>query len=301
MNPFDDEGKELLAAFAIKKHQDGFDLIVESQGGFGRVSSLVRNKDYSLALNSHFKRMRAAGMVIADIQLASRPALLKSEADRRLSLPDFPFPLEMHNLENVDDLRKAIARVSGQWGAQQRRRAGANKRLLLRVLWPNAEAMSAGEIEALLAHGADTAQFSEMLTSDPDELGVRVRQASMKIRQRKVEGVPVSVPDGQQHVERSSATVSRFLRDPNVVAWVLDQAKGVCELCKQPAPFRQEDGEPYLEVHHILPLAEGGPDTIDNAAACCPNCHRLLHYGAERHERRRELINTVERLADYIE
>lgn len=28
-----------------------------------------------------------------------------------------------------------------------------------------------------------------------------------------------------------------------------------------------------IEVHHILPEAEGGPDTEDNAAPLCPNCH----------------------------
>ena len=40
--------------------------------------------------------------------------------------------------------------------------------------------------------------------------------------------------------------------------------------------------EPYLESHHIATLAEGGPDTPENTAALCANCHRELHYGAER-------------------
>ena len=29
-----------------------------------------------------------------------------------------------------------------------------------------------------------------------------------------------------------------------------------------------------LEIHHIIPEAEKGPDTEDNAAPLCPNCHR---------------------------
>lgn len=33
-----------------------------------------------------------------------------------------------------------------------------------------------------------------------------------------------------------------------------------------------------IEVHHILPQAEGGPDTEDNAAPLCPSCHET--YGA---------------------
>lgn len=36
---------------------------------------------------------------------------------------------------------------------------------------------------------------------------------------------------------------------------------------------------PYLEVHHIIFLAQGGDDTVDNAEALCPNCHRRKHYG----------------------
>lgn len=53
-------------------------------------------------------------------------------------------------------------------------------------------------------------------------------------------------------------------------------AKGHCDLCTLPAPF-SVNGIPYLECHHILPLAEGGPDEIENAVALCPNCHRKMH------------------------
>jgi 5-methylcytosine-specific restriction protein A len=32
-------------------------------------------------------------------------------------------------------------------------------------------------------------------------------------------------------------------------------------------------------VHHRIPLAKGGEDSVDNAVAVCPNCHRKGHYG----------------------
>ena len=41
----------------------------------------------------------------------------------------------------------------------------------------------------------------------------------------------------------------------------------------------QRDGTPYLEVHHKIPLAKDGEDTIENAEALCPNCHREKHFG----------------------
>lgn len=73
-----------------------------------------------------------------------------------------------------------------------------------------------------------------------------------------------------------------FLRNPDVVAETLLRAEGKCESCKDNAPFlRAKDRTPYLEVHHRLPLAAGGEDSIENAIALCPNCHRRAHYGAD--------------------
>ncbi|TDA69847.1 HNH endonuclease signature motif containing protein, partial [Halomonas marinisediminis] len=39
---------------------------------------------------------------------------------------------------------------------------------------------------------------------------------------------------------------------------------------------------PFLEVHHLIRLKDGGPDTVENCAALCPNCHRKLHYSSEK-------------------
>lgn len=65
-------------------------------------------------------------------------------------------------------------------------------------------------------------------------------------------------------------------RNAYVRVYSLRRAKGICELCKMPAPF-SVNGEPFLESHHIIWLSEGGKDSIENTAAVCPNCHRRLH------------------------
>lgn len=67
------------------------------------------------------------------------------------------------------------------------------------------------------------------------------------------------------------------------------RANGFCEGCGDAAPFVTEYQEPFLEVHHLLRLADEGPDTPENVAALCPNCHRRAHYGADRHEFNRHL------------
>lgn len=80
--------------------------------------------------------------------------------------------------------------------------------------------------------------------------------------------------------ERTTVTISAYKRNPDVVAEVLIRANGKCEICDQVAPFlRRKDKTPYLEVHHKQQLANGGEDSIDNAVAICPNCHRKEHFG----------------------
>jgi 5-methylcytosine-specific restriction endonuclease McrA len=43
-------------------------------------------------------------------------------------------------------------------------------------------------------------------------------------------------------------------------------------------------GSIYLETHHVVPLAENGPDHTSNVVAICPKDHRRAHYAAERDE-----------------
>ncbi|MCP4588878.1 HNH endonuclease [Pseudoalteromonas sp.] len=71
-----------------------------------------------------------------------------------------------------------------------------------------------------------------------------------------------------------------YIRNADVIAEQLFRAKGKCQSCKKTAPFvRASNGTPYLEVHHITPLSQGGDDTLENTIALCPNCHRQQHFG----------------------
>jgi len=102
-------------------------------------------------------------------------------------------------------------------------------------------------------------------------------------------------PVGQAKPETRKSERTEYLRDPAVKAWVLEKAAGICELCGKPAPFVTDEGLPYLEHHHVIPLAEGGPDTVENSVALCPNCHRMCHAGKERTDARRKLLERVKR------
>ena len=79
-------------------------------------------------------------------------------------------------------------------------------------------------------------------------------------------------------------------------------ADGKCGSCEQ-------GGSP-LEVHHIIPQKDGGPDTLENAIALCPSCHAILdgnpqlqkQLGEKREAlaRRREVDQSLIELPDAI-
>jgi hypothetical protein len=83
---------------------------------------------------------------------------------------------------------------------------------------------------------------------------------------------------------KTSTSMARvFERDPLVVAVARKRAKHCCEVpgCSHPT-FITVDGLPYNEVHHIVPMSEGGDDTIENVACLCPTHHREAHLGRAR-------------------
>jgi 5-methylcytosine-specific restriction protein A len=90
------------------------------------------------------------------------------------------------------------------------------------------------------------------------------------------------------------SSVSIMQRSAVVRAYVLRRANGVCECCKKEAPFKREDGRPYLEPHHTHRLADGGPDNPAWVGGICPNCHKEIHFGE-----RGELLNV--NLREYLE
>lgn len=119
-------------------------------------------------------------------------------------------------------------------------------------------------------------------TANEEELRKRVKECLCFIDLAKPAGNPTPI-------RQSGSTESRFERIPAVAAWVLKHAKGVCDLCKMPAPFLDKDGDPYLEVHHVQSLSENGGDIPENCAALCPNCHRKCHFGLDAMRLRGEL------------
>lgn len=86
-----------------------------------------------------------------------------------------------------------------------------------------------------------------------------------------------------------------FVRNPIIAAAAIARAQGRCETpnCTMPL-FKRPDGSAYLEVHHVIPMSEGGHDDVKNTAALCPSCHRELHFGISKDDRRTTLLAALD-------
>jgi len=104
-------------------------------------------------------------------------------------------------------------------------------------------------------------------------------------------------PSGSLYPQKNEVKTVAYNRDPNIAAWLLKNSEGKCESCGNTSPFKKSDGLFYLEIHHLKRLADGGSDTLNNAIAVCPNCHREFHYGEDRGLKLRDAYKRIRRLS----
>lgn len=318
----DEAGAEIDAEFSVERTGPGYDVVLESRGGVMTASGKRRNTDYNDALILLLQRMAGLGLSIQQARIASATTEALTPDQRRLELRDHPYPVDLAGVTDFKALRLDLGRSLAAFRASEdsKGKGTSAKRLRLSVVGPGLGGMTeaalarrlaglpaqAGEVREIGSGFVEDGQgpgdagrgpvWTEPPTADPDALAASVRTLRRKLKGRPApKAPPPGSPGGRQVIGQTV----RYVRDPNVIVWVLEAANGRCEVCDQPAPFVREDGSPYLEVHHVRPLAEGGPDTVDNAVAACPNCHRRLHYAEDRLSVRGAVIQRVERLQDH--
>lgn len=125
------------------------------------------------------------------------------------------------------------------------------------------------------------------LLSSPNQSTIELLEADFEVQVEAMLSAKQALrrsklPPPGHKPSHGTATVKVYQRSAAVVAEVRLRSNGRCESCKKPAPFtKAKDGSPYLEVHHVIRLANGGDDTVQNAIAVCPNCHRFHHFGKQ--------------------
>lgn len=89
---------------------------------------------------------------------------------------------------------------------------------------------------------------------------------------------PVPIAGGSSSVTfQRSLQLAEHVRQMNRYACAVNDSACV--------PFNGRSGQPYVEVHHIIPMAmQAGVttnlDRVSNMAPVCPRCHACLHRGA---------------------
>lgn len=118
-----------------------------------------------------------------------------------------------------------------------------------------------------------------------ENVELKYNQEDQELISKKQHKEISSLSTDQLHVlakNKKANTIKRVVeinyveRDPIISKATKNRANGKCDLCGENAPFVAKDG-PYLESHHVITIADGGPDVIYNTVALCPNCHRKVH------------------------
>lgn len=121
--------------------------------------------------------------------------------------------------------------------------------------------------------------------------------------------------------ERTRENVTYIPRNEQTKKIALSKSNNKCgnDACNHEL-FRKKNGEVYLEVHHLIPIAayKDFPgvniDIPENAICLCPSCHREIHFGEnskgliiQLYNERKELLeskgiilqNGIKQLLDY--
>jgi hypothetical protein len=91
----------------------------------------------------------------------------------------------------------------------------------------------------------------------------------------------VALLSARASVTQKERKVIYRARSRAIHLYVVSRANGRCEACGDAAPFRKENGRPYLEPHHTTRLADDGPDHPAKVIGLCPNCHRRAHHSSD--------------------
>ncbi len=275
MNVFDNNGTELSAKCSVGEEDGVYGLVLESWG------PAHRNKDYNIALDCIIERLIDSDIDNVVVYLTSSTARkhIPSIAERKIH-PDEYFPLVGNSPQDIRQAMCSYQACFSSTGRKEVPSGNRTKRIMISV-----PKVNSGKFWEPIIYG----ESSDLLqpTDDDSVLNTRVSKLIKK---------PLSEPKGCKAPGAVERLQKVYIRDPMVKAWILQQSKGVCEYCGEKAPFYLNDGSPYLETHHVIPLSSAGADTTSNCVALCPNCHRALHYSQNAKELIEILYINIDRL-----
>jgi len=129
---FDPEGKLLDAEISYEASENTETYFVESRGG-KKSGPLSRNPDYNDALEFLLRHHQKRNSILEDILVDSKKVKTMSPEERRVGVPDYPFPLQMASITSVSEFRRSIGNIVKNIGKEAGAKGGnSNKKLLVR-------------------------------------------------------------------------------------------------------------------------------------------------------------------------
>ncbi len=276
----DNNGSALNSEYSIDEIDGVFGLILESWGPSSR------NPQYNAAFDVILERLINLGVPYIEVYVISAKLIktFPNIQDRKILVNDNK--IIKLNGRDIKMLRLQIGREQANLKAGPSSTGGnRTKRIIIHI--PKITSNFWTEI----AQGNASRDKYYSLIS-----GSTYDYADLEEKVKLLHFIEISKPKGNSTPNKTTQNTQSYARDPEVKAWVLKQANGSCEVCDSPAPFFKTNDIPYLEVHHILPLSDGGSDTVTNTVAVCPNCHMQFHYGKDSMVMRDEVKNKIDRI-----
>ena len=93
-----------------------------------------------------------------------------------------------------------------------------------------------------------------------------------EVEDDKIAEVLLSTPNKREYL------IETYARNKGWVKQAKERLGLYCLYQKCSNSFIKENGEPYIEVHHIIPLCNDGEDGVWNLSVLCAHHHRMAHF-----------------------
>lgn len=110
----------------------------------------------------------------------------------------------------------------------------------------------------------EEAGLSDLLPSENFEDA----QASLGKSLQKIQTIP----------ERREYFIETYVRNKGWVKKARDFYGSKCMIVDCQNAFKKPSGQLYIEVHHIVPMAEFGAEDLSNLSTLCAHHHRMAHF-----------------------
>ncbi len=251
---------------------------VEECGPYKKISfeaaGWQRNKGYDEGLELLLTRLALWSADVIEAYVDSNVARQYPPDKARLKSRDFPFPLSLKNVKEINNLRKAWQKEMKGIASKAKTGGNGQKALAIVVDSPEWTKISTLDLEALLSGCSKQAL---MLQSSYEEIvGL---EGELKL---------VNHFTRERNSQVTNASKKAFRKQHGTL---------FCEACG--FNFERlygELGKDYIEAHHNIPLSKLEPNTETRASdftMLCSNCHRMVH--------RKKDVTSVSELKKVIE